>query len=34
MLCLRGYMKITPEHYCTFSIVSEGNGCQESNFGD
>lgn len=34
MLCLRGYLKISPEGYCTFSVVSEGNGCQESHFAE
>ena len=30
MLSLRGYLKISPKGYCTFSVVFEGNGCQES----
>lgn len=32
MLFLRGYLKISPEAYCTFSVVSEGNACQEAHF--
>lgn len=32
MLFLRGYLKINPEAYCTFSVVSEGNVCQEAHF--